>query len=152
MGAARQGAEHEPLRLLDRQVVEAVDGGVDAAVAEGGLQLRREDPLPAHERQWGLEDAVAARGDHAHRDAYPRPVLLEQSPDVVGLAQREVGAARPKADDHDAPPSSAKSSREASTWPEDARRRAVGACRSFLAMRRPRSPTTRWPCVSSPRS
>jgi hypothetical protein len=83
---------------LGRQILEAVDGEVDAAVEEGGLEFAGEKADRGGGGQWRGGVAVAGGGDDFESDGEAGVGTGQGVSDGAGLGEGEAGAARAEED------------------------------------------------------
>ena len=96
--ARRERREHEAPRALGGQVLQAVDGQVHAPVQERLLDLLHEEALAADLGQMRRGEPVARGADRHQLDVEARPRAPETRRDLLGLAERQLAAARADAD------------------------------------------------------
>jgi hypothetical protein len=107
IGALRNGGEDEPRVELGGQVLERVDGEVDAALGERVFDLLDEDSLAVRRRgeRWErscfgpigvLGHAVAGGADDLDHDL--TAAVVQPGGDVIGLPEGELGASRADTD------------------------------------------------------
>ena len=87
-------ADHDAIRIGDRQILERVDREIDPALAQRRLDLAGEDALSAHKRQRRLELDVAGRDEDLDLDRDARVGRKQRLPDLFDLGARQVGAPR----------------------------------------------------------
>lgn len=98
VGASWDRADMQAIRRLCRQVLQTVDGRVDAAYMQRLLQLFCEQALAANCGQRAIELAVAARVPHLTNYHQPGPGCCQPIDHVLALPPRQGRSARPDDD------------------------------------------------------
>jgi hypothetical protein len=89
----RVGDQDERLRQLGGEVLQAVDGGVRAAIEQRLFELLHEDGLAADLGEWSLGGAVALGGHRHDLGLNAEREVAQASGDPVRLGEGERAAA-----------------------------------------------------------